>query len=84
MSVLDKLAEPIESVVPLPRNHLEVSAHLPKPLLIQLPNAMSPQSGAAQEPRLLHNPQVFGDRLTGDVGAGRKPGDGQRPTIAEL
>jgi hypothetical protein len=82
-SVLDELAQAAKSVVPLLGNQVEVVARVFEPPLVQLPNALAPVPCVMRQTRLFHHTQVFGDRLTREVGANREAGDGQRAVITE-
>jgi hypothetical protein len=82
-SVLDEFAQPRESVVPLPGDQIKVAADILEALLIQLPDALSAVPSATHETRVLHDAQVFGDRLTRDVEASGKPRNGRRSVITE-
>jgi hypothetical protein len=83
VSVFDELAQPAKGGVPLLCNQVEVPTRVFKAPLVQLPNALTAVPSATHDTRSLHHTQVFGDRLTSDVGARGKPGDGHRSLITE-
>jgi hypothetical protein len=83
LSVLDEFAQPAEGVVPLLRNQVEIMARIFESALFQLPNALAPVSSAMHETRFLHYPQVFSDRLAGDLRACGEPGDRHWPVVTE-
>jgi hypothetical protein len=68
-SIFDELAQAAEGVVPLLGDECEVVLRVFEATLVQLPDAFAPVPHAAQKTCCLHHVQVFGDRLTSDVGA---------------
>ena len=70
--LLDQLAEPYKSLVPLQRNQIQIAARLLKAPLLQLPEGLAPALFAAHETCSLQHAQVFADRLTRDAGALRQ------------
>src|ERR1700730_1129986 len=83
VSVFDEPAQPATGGVPLLCNQVEVPTRVFKAPLVQLPNALTAVPSATHDTRSLHHTQVFGDRLTSDVGARGEPGDGHRSLITE-
>src|SRR5207247_1775790 len=80
---LDKALQTAEGLVPLCRNHLQMPACLRETPLFQLPETLATVRRAAHETGVFHDPQVLGDRLTGDGEAGGQLRNRHRPGVAE-
>src|SRR5439155_149934 len=65
-SAFDEALQPVECLVPLRRDRLQLPARVREPLLFQLPDALAPLLLAAHEAGVFHHAQVLGDRLTRD------------------
>jgi len=79
----DEPAQAFQRGIPLLGDGVEVTAGIFKTPLIQLPDAFAALPGAAYQTRSLHDPQVFGDGLPGNLGAVGEPGDGEGSVLAE-
>lgn len=75
MSLLHELPQALESLIPLPRDLIEIVARLVELVRVKRPDAFSPPSAIVDDPGLSQGPQVLGDGLARNGGAGRKPGD---------
>src|SRR5437879_3305741 len=82
-SILDELAEPSQSLIPLLRNQVQVTAGIIQASQVQLPDALTSVPCAAQQARCLHDAQMFGDRLASDFGSRCEPGNGHWSGVTE-
>src|SRR5438445_1039745 len=74
-SALDERLQPAERLVPLPGDGVQRLAGLQERPGTQLPDALAPAAGAADDAGARQDLEVLGDRLAGDRGAGGEPGD---------
>lgn len=65
-SRFDKHAQSLEGFIPLRRNLVQETAGLFEALLLQLPDSLAPSAHTADEPGMLHYPQVLSNRLPGN------------------